>query len=259
MCILTLYKSYLPCPTPQFPRPEQSNYDCSQNTFTKCLSHSWAFPVAVYGAGRGGQPHPRQRGSPRGWRGAATRGAGRGSRGAPRPRWPAIVLPPQRLSQRHWQRKESEKGARGSACGRLSPPGAIGLQRREGLGPGAGRRSPRHIPRTPDPDPRPPALTSPGAPQLPATERSPVLCPARLPGRTASSSPPAAAKAALLPPRPRPRPPAPAWPAAPREASKGEGGGLTGTRPRHAPPTAPALSGCTRTQLRTTWDELMES
>lgn len=38
MCILTLSKSYLPCPTPQFPRPEQGNYDCSQNTFTKCLS-----------------------------------------------------------------------------------------------------------------------------------------------------------------------------------------------------------------------------
>lgn len=107
--------------------------------------------------------------------------------------------------------------------------------------------------------PQKPADSSPGAPQLPATERSPVLCPARLPRRTASSSPPAAAQAVLLPPRPRPRPPAPAWPAAPREASKGEGGGLTGTRPRNAPPTAPALSGCTRTQLRTTWDELMES
>lgn len=38
MCILTLYKSYLLCPTPQFPRPEQGNYGCSQNTFTKCLS-----------------------------------------------------------------------------------------------------------------------------------------------------------------------------------------------------------------------------
>lgn len=77
--------------------------------------HSRAFPVAVHGAGRGGrQPHPRQRGSPRGWHGAATRGAGRGSRGAPRPRWPAIVLPPRRLLLRRWQRKGTEKkGAQG--------------------------------------------------------------------------------------------------------------------------------------------------
>lgn len=177
MCILTLYKSYLLYPTPQFPSPEQGNYDCSQNTFTKCLSHSRAFPVAVYRAGRGGQPHPRQRGSPRGWRGAATRGAGRGSPGAPRPRWPAIVLPPRRLSLRHWQRKGSEKGAPGSACGRLSPLRAIGVQRRKGLGPGAGRGWPLHGSCAPDPDPCPPALTSPGVPQLPATEHSPVCVP----------------------------------------------------------------------------------
>lgn len=137
------------------------------------------FSIAVYEVGRGGQPHPRQRGSPRGWRGAATPGAGRGSRGAPRPRWPAIVLPPRRLSLRHWRRKGSEKGARSSACGRLSPLRAIRVQRRKGLGPGAGRRSPRHGPRAraPDPDPRQPALTSPGAPQLPATEPSPVCVP----------------------------------------------------------------------------------
>lgn len=177
MCILTLYKSYLPCPKSQFPRPEQGNYNCSQTTFTKCLPHSRAFPVVDYGAGRGGQPHPRQRGSTRGWRGAATRGAGRGSRGAPRPRWPAIVLPPRRRSLRHGPRKGSEKGARGSTCGRLSPLRAIRVQRRKGLGPGAGHRSPLYGSRAPDPDTCPPALTSPRAPQLPTTERLPVCVP----------------------------------------------------------------------------------
>lgn len=54
-------------------------------------------------------------------------------------------------------KKRVRKGARGSACGKLSPPGAIRLRRRKGLGPGAGRRSPRHSPRAPNPDPRPPA------------------------------------------------------------------------------------------------------
>lgn len=111
---------------------------------------------------------------------------------------------------------------------------------KRGLGPG--RDADRHatVPAPPTPirarprSPRP----SPAAPSNRTVAR---LCPARLPRRAASSSPPAAALAVLLPPRPRPRPLAPAWPAAPREASRGEGGGLTGTRPHYAPPTVPAL------------------
>lgn len=120
-------------------------------TLSPNASHSRAFPVAVHGAGCGGQPHPRQRGSPRGWHGAATRGAGRGSRGAPRPRWPAIVLPPRRLILRRWQRKGTEKkGARGSPRRPPSPLRARRVEQRKGLGPGAGRRSPRHAPRAPE-------------------------------------------------------------------------------------------------------------
>lgn len=199
------------------------------------------FPVAVYGAGRGGQPHPRQRGSPRGWRGAATPGTGRGSWGAPRPRWPAIVLPPRRLSLRHWQRKGSEKGARGSARCRLSLLRATRVQWRKGAWARGG--TPIATPRSPRPRPRsaPARAHLARSPAAPSNRTVARLCPARLPRRAASSSPPAAAQAVLLPPRPRPRPPALAWPAAPREESRGEGGGLTGTRPHYAPPTAPAL------------------
>lgn len=198
------------------------------------------FPVAVYGAGRGGQPHPRQRGSPRGWRGAATPGTGRGSWGAPRPRWPAIVLPPRRLSLRHWQRKGSEKGARGSARCRLSLLRATRVQWRKGAWARGG--TPIATPRSPRPRPRsaPARAHLARSPAAPSNRTVARLCPARLPRRAASSSPPAAAQAVLLPPRPRPRPPALAWPAAPREESRGEGGGLTGTRPHYAPPTAPS-------------------
>lgn len=135
------------------------------------------FPVAVYGAGRGGQPHPRQRGSPRGWRGAATPGTGRGSWGAPRPRWPAIVLPPRRLSLRHWQRKGSEKGTRGSARCRLSLLRATRVQWRKGAWARGG--TPIATPRSPRPRPRsaPARAHLARAPQLPATERSPVCVP----------------------------------------------------------------------------------
>ncbi|MEJ1277927.1 hypothetical protein NN561_008846 [Cricetulus griseus] len=143
-------------------------------TLSPNASHSRAFPVAVHGVGRGGQPHPRQRGSPQGWHGAATRGARRGSRGATRPRWPAIVLPPRRLILRRWQRKGTkEKGARGSARHRPSPLGARWVERRKGLGPGAGADPPRYAPSVPDPDPRPSALTSPGVPQLPGADSPP--------------------------------------------------------------------------------------
>lgn len=98
-----------------------------------------------------------------------------------------------------------------------------------GLGPGRDAAdAPRHAPRAPDPDPRPPALTSPGVPQYPAADSPPVRVPhasqdAQLPPRLPQRlrlprSRPAPGPALQLPPGPQ----LPAWRAGARAvASQG--------------------------------------